>query len=180
MPFIIGTVILVALLVLVWYISTLNSLRTMVVKIDEAESGIDVALTKRCDVIGKMLDSCRGYMQHESETLREVIKMRQGMTVSEKAELVNKLGEVQDKISFTAEAYPELRSSETFVMLQKSILDVEEHLQASRRVYNSAVSAYNQKIVVFPASIVANGAKMTAKDFFEAESKAREDVKIQF
>lgn len=180
MPFLIGAIILVALLVLVWYISTLNNLRTLCVKIDEAESGIDVALAKRCDVLNKMLDICKGYMKHEKETLFEVIKMRQGMSVDEKAEFNGRLDEAQKQINITAEAYPELRSSDTFVMLQKSVLDVEEHLQAARRVYNSAVSRYNQQIVMFPASIVANGAHMSSRSFFTASETQREDVKMQF
>ena len=77
-----------------------------------------------------------------------------------------------------AENYPELKSSETFVTLQKSILDVEEHLQAARRLYNSNVSLYNQKIVTFPSSVIAGMKGMTKKDFFEAEETKREDVKI--
>ena len=100
--------------------------------------------------------------------------------MGEKAQANSQMDEVQRQISFTAEAYPELRSSDTFVMLQKSILDVEEHLQAARRAYNAAVSAYNQKILVFPSSIVANAGNFTKRDFFEASAAQREDVKIDF
>lgn len=178
--FIIGGVVLIILLVLVWYISTLNTLRTMTVKIDEAESGIDVALAKRSDVLTKMLDTCKGYMKHESEVLTDVIKLRKGMTLDEKAKVSEDMDAVQRQINITAEAYPELKSSNNFVMLQKSIADVEEHLQAARRAYNGNVSKYNQKIIVFPASIVANAAGMTKRGFFEASEKQREDVKIEF
>ena len=178
---IIGFIIIALLIIaLVWYVSTLNSLKVMTVKIDEAESGIDVALAKRYDVLKKMLDACKGYMKHERETLFDVINLRQGMTMGEKAQANSQMDEVQRQISFTAEAYPELRSSDTFVMLQKSILDVEEHLQAARRAYNAAVSAYNQKILVFPSSIVANAGNFTKRDFFEARAAQREDVKIDF
>ncbi len=180
MPFIIAAAVLLVLLIIVWYISTLNNLRIMQVKIEEAESGIDVALTKRSDVLAKMLDTCKGYMKHESDLFSRVIELRKGMTLSEKARINADMDDLQKQINVTAEAYPELRSSETFVMLQKSIADVEEHLQASRRAYNGNVSRYNQKLVSFPASVVANAAGMKRRDFFEASEKQREDIKIEF
>jgi len=77
-----------------------------------------------------------------------------------------------------AESYPELKSGEVFRQLQAGIADAEEHLQAARRVYNANVAAYNTSIVMFPASLLAGG--RTAKEFFEAESHKREDVKMSF
>ena len=77
-----------------------------------------------------------------------------------------------------AEGYPELKSSEVFVELQKGIRDAEEHLQAARRVYNANVTAYNTAIAMFPASLLAGG--RTAKEFYEAEEYKHEDVKMQF
>ena len=82
------------------------------------------------------------------------------------------------KISALAENYPDLKASENYKELQLAIADVEEHLQAARRLYNSNVSIYNQKIVTFPSSVIANSKGMTRKEFFNAEDKKREDVKI--
>ena len=82
------------------------------------------------------------------------------------------------KINVVAESYPELKSSENYKTLQQSIVDVEEHLQASRRLYNSNVSLYNQLLVSFPTSIVAKNKKMTKKEFFEIDETKKEDVKI--
>ena len=178
--FIIGALILVILLIIVWYISTMNTFKVMRVKVDEAESGSDVALAKRSDGLTKMLDTCKGYMKHEAEVFADVIKLRKGMTLSEKVKLSEDMDALQKQINITAEAYPDLKSGETFIMLQKSIADVEEHLQAARRAYNGNVSKYNQRLVVFPASIVANACGMTKCEFFEASEKQREDVKIEF
>lgn len=82
------------------------------------------------------------------------------------------------KINIVAENYPELKSSENYKTLQQSIADVEEHLQASRRLYNSNVSLFNQMLVTFPTSSIAKSKGLTKKDFFEADETKKEDVKI--
>ncbi len=175
-----GLIVLVALIliVVIWVISVSNSLNRTIVKIDEASSGIDVALTKRYDTLTKMIDVVKGYAKHEKETIFEVIKLRKNMTTEEKIEANNKMNNNLARINALAESYPELKSSENYNTLQKSIADVEEHLQAARRMYNSNVSIFNQKLVSFPTSIIANSKGLTKKDFFEAEEVKKEDVKI--
>lgn len=177
---IIGIIVLILVIVVVWYISTCNRLKRAIIKIDEADSGIDIALTKRYDVLTKMLDVAKGYAKHEKETLGEVIKLRKGMSIAEKQEANNKMTDTLGKINVLAEAYPELKSSENFKALQLSISDVEEHLQAARRLYNANISSYNQDIVTFPTSIVAGMKGFTKKEFFEAEDAKKEDVKMEF
>ena len=174
---VIGLVVVVAIIV-IWIISASNGLNRAIVKIDEASSGIDVALTKRYDTLTKMIDVVKGYAKHEKETLFEVINLRKDMTMEEKSKVNAKMDENFRKIQVVAEAYPELKSSENYNTLQKSIADVEEHLQASRRLYNANVSRFNQMLVTFPTSIIANNKGLTKKDFFEADTTKKEDVKI--
>lgn len=171
-------VVIIVLILVIWYISTLNSLNRMIVKIDESLSGIDVALTKRYDVLTKMIDVVKSYAKHEKETLFEVIKLRDNMSLKEKGKANQSMDENFKKINIIAENYPELKSSENFKTLQQSITDVEEHLQAARRLFNSNVSLYNQKLVSFPDSVVANSKGMIKKDFFEIDEIKRDDVKI--
>lgn len=168
----------IVVILVIWYISTLNSLNRAIVKIDEADSGIDVALTKRYDVLTKMMDVVRSYAKHEKETLFEVINLRKGMSIAEKNEANSKMSQNFERINILAESYPELKSSENYQVLQQSIVDVEEHLQAARRMYNANVSTYNQMIVTFPISIIATSKGMVKKDFFEAEETKKADVKI--
>ena len=87
---------------------------------------------------------------------------------------------VAKQLSVVVEQYPTLKADTQFTAIQNHIADVEEQLQAARRLYNANVSRYNQAIIVFPASIVANAAHLTKRDFFEAEETKREDVKIEF
>ena len=176
---VIAIIIVVIVLIIVGYlISISNGLNRSLVKIDEANSGIDVALTKRYDVLTKMIDVVKGYTKYEQETIFKTIELRKGMTMKEKNDANATMEENFTKIAVLAENYPDLKASENYKELQLSIADVEEHLQAARRLYNSNVSIYNQKIVTFPSSIIANSKGMTRKDFFNAEDKKREDVKI--
>ena len=177
MPLLIVIVVIV-LIFAIWYISVSNKLNRSVVKIDESLSGIDVALTKRYDVLTKMIEVVKGYAKHEKETLFEIIKLREGMSIKEKNEVSQSMDEALKKINLVVENYPELRSSENYKTLQQSIADVEEHLQAARRLYNSNVSLYNQLLVSFPTSVIANSKGLTKKDFFEADDTKKEDVKI--
>ena len=177
---VIGIIAVVVVIAVMWYIGTMNGLRAAELKVDEADSGIDVALTKRYDVLTKQLAVVKEYASHESKTLYETIKLRQGMSMAEKKEAVSKMNEVASQIQITAEAYPELKSNENFKMLQNSITDVEEHLQAARRLYNANVTSFNTKIVMFPASIVANNLGLTKRDLFEAEDYKRNDVEMKF
>lgn len=169
----------IAIIFVVWYISTSNKLNRLVVKIDESLSGIDVALTKRYDVLTKMIEVVKSYAKHEKETLFEVIKLRDNMSLKEKSKANQAMDENIKKINIIAENYPELKSSENYKTLQQSIADVEEHLQAARRLYNSNVSLYNQELVSFPASAVAKNKGIVKKDFFEADEIKKDDVKIE-
>ncbi|MBQ7136546.1 MAG: LemA family protein [Bacilli bacterium] len=172
-------VVVIIALIVIWYICTLNKLNRTLVKIEEADSGIDVALTKRYDVLVKMMDTVKAYAKHEKETLFEVINLRKGMTLDEKNAANAKMSANLEKINLVVENYPELKSSDNYKMLQQSVIEVEEHLQAARRMYNSNVSIFNQMIVSFPTSIIANSKKMVKKTFFEAEETKKKDVKIQ-
>ncbi len=176
--YIVIAVVVVIVIIVIWYISISNKLNRSVVKIDEALSGIDVALTKRYDVLTKMMDVVKAYAKHEKETLFEVIKLRDNMSIKEINEANHAMDENFRRISVVAENYPELKSSENYKTLQQSIVDVEEHLQAARRLYNSNVSLYNQLLVSFPTSSIAKNKGMTKKDFFEADETKKEDVKI--
>ena len=177
-------VVLVVVCVISWWIKTKNRFVTYQVKIEEAKSGIDVALEKRFDLLTKMFDITKGYAKHEKETLADVIGLRNGIprdgSMKEKAEISNKLTQAANDINVIFERYPELKANTLFLELQNSSRDAEEHLQASRRSYNSNVSIYNQALVVFPSSIIANHYRFEKAEFFETTSEKRQDVKMNF
>lgn len=173
----------VLLMITFWIIGEINSFRRMLVKIDESESSIDVALTKRFDLLTKMFQAAKGYMKHEAETLEKVVKMRQpahAASIEDKQAFANELTRGLQAINVVVEQYPDLKASQNVSKLQDATLEVEENLQASRRVYNSNVSYYNQKVVVFPSNMIAKWKNFEKRAFFEAEALKREDVKFDF
>ena len=182
---VVAVVLILVIAVVAWYISTMNWFRRTKVKVDEANSGIDVALTKRYDILTKALASVKGYAKHESETLSKVIGMRTGnikdLSLDEKSKLNAELNEVQRGINVVVEQYPQLKADTQFSLLQNQTADCEEQLQAARRVYNSNVSTFNQRRVTFPSSIVAKRIGFREDlEFFKADEEKREDVKFEF
>jgi LemA protein len=173
--------LIIAVSVVGWIINTSNRFKIMKVKIGEADAGIDVALQKRYDTLTKLMQTVKAYAKHEIDTLTKMVELRQGLsgaTISEKADYAHKLDDAAAQIQVVAESYPELRSSDNYRQFQDAILDSEDHLQAARRLYNNNVSAFNQAIVVFPASIIANASHFAPMAFFEIEEAKRQDVTI--
>lgn len=125
-------------------------------KIRESDSDIGVALTKRYDTLTKMLDATKGYAKHEAELLAEIVKLCKGMSMGERGEAKRRMDELAGRINVLAEAYPDLKASENFRQLQFSIVEVEEHLQAARRIYNMNVSQFNRLLVSWPSSMVGS------------------------
>ena len=178
---IIGAVLLVLIIIVSWLIATRNKFVKMEQDVENSLSRIDVYLTKRYDVLTKMVAATKSYTKHEKETLAQVIQMRNPgakASLEEKAEFDAQMNSVARQLTFVAEQYPNLKADTVFDNLQKSISEIEENLQAARSNYNANVATYNKAILVFPASIVA-GNRFTKKEYFEAEQTKQEDVKIE-
>ena len=170
--------LIILALIAFWCIRTVNGFKKKEIRVQEGLSGVEVALTKRFDMLTKMLDTAKGYMAHESELFTRVIELRRGMSVAEMNDAQQQMDALSGRFFAVAENYPALRSSEVFAELQRGIRDAEEHLQAARRLYNSNVTAYNTAIAMFPAKILAGSHQ--PKEFFAADAGKREDVKMTF
>jgi len=173
----------VFLLTLIWGVATSNTIKQSRIKVEESASGIDVALTQRFDMLNSLLDATKGFIKHERETLEKIVKLRQpasNASIEEKQKFSNEVEKGLQAINLVVEQYPQLRSSETVSNLQKATVNVEENLQAARRIYNSNVSYFNRYIAAFPNSIIAGMIKANNLPFFEATAIKRENVKIEF
>lgn len=171
-------ILVVVLLIVIWCISTVNGFKKKEIRVQEGLSGVEVALTKRYDMLTKMLDTAKGYMAHENDLFTKVIELRRGMSVEEMNTAAQQMDSLSGKFFAVAEGYPDLRSSDVFVELQRGIRDAEEHLQAARRLYNVSVTAYNTAIAMFPAKLLAGSRQ--PKEFFAVDAEKREDVKMTF
>lgn len=177
---IIVIVVILILMPIIWWISTSNRFKRMSIKIGEALSGIEVALTKRYDMLTKLLDVAKGYAKHETDLFTQVIELRRGMSVGEINEKNAQLDALNTRIFAVAENYPDLRSAEVFRELTIGIRDAEEHLQAARRLYNSNVTAFNTAVDIFPSSVVAKSQQLGKYEFFAAEAAKHADVQMKF
>lgn len=180
-------IIVIALIVVLGLIFVLirNSIIGSRNRVDEAWSGIDVQLKRRHDLVPNLVETVKGYATHERGTFEAVTKARaaamqaNGPAESSAAEgaLSNALGGLR----VVAEQYPELRATENFQQLQRNLSELEDEIQASRRIYNSNVQSYNTKIQVFPNSVVAGSGGFTAREFFEITDAAeREPTQVSF
>jgi LemA protein len=175
---------IVVLVVLIWILSR-NSMIGARNRVDEAWSGIDVQLKRRHDLVPNLVETVKGYAQHEQAVFEKATKARadamaaHGPAQSSQAE--GQLTAALTDLRAVAENYPTLRATENFQQLSRQLTEVEDEIQASRRIYNSNVQAYNTKIQVFPNSVIANMGGFQAKEFFEITDAAdREPVQVSF
>ena len=172
----VGLVVVVAVI----YILMRNSIIASRNRVDEAWSGIDVQLKRRHDLIPNLVEAVKGYATHEQKTFENVTKARsQAMNaegVQQTAQAESMLSQALGGLRVVAEQYPDLRATENFQQLQRQLSELEDEIQASRRIYNSNVQSYNTKIQQFPMSIVANQGGFTDKEFFEITDAADREV----
>lgn len=169
-------VVVIALIAVFWYISTRNGIIAQRNRVDESWSGIDVQLKRRHDLVPNLVETVKGYATHEQQVFEEVTKARAEAMKAESVEATasaeSGLNRSLADLRAVAEQYPDLRATENFQQLSRNLSELEDEIQASRRIYNSNVQAYNTKIQQFPASFVAGQGGFTDKEFFEIEDPA--------
>jgi LemA protein len=182
-----AVIVIVAVLALVALVFVLvrNSMIGSRNRVDEAWSGIDVQLKRRHELVPNLVESVKGYAQHERETFEKVTEARaramsaEGPAQAGRAEGL--LSQALGGLRAVAEQYPDLRATENFQQLSGNLSELEDEIQASRRIYNSNVQDYNTMMQVFPNSIVARLGGFSERAFFEiADAAEREPSRISF
>lgn len=178
-------IIVLVVLILLYFASTYNSLVRQKNSVEEAFATMDVYLKKRWDLIPNLVASVKGYAKHEAETLERVITARnvryQDMSVDEKAEADRALTRGLAGINALAEQYPELKANENFINLNNQLAATEADIANARKYYNAVVKSFNNKVQMFPSSIVAAMFKFSKMNMFAVEDEAqRENVKVEF
>lgn len=180
------TILIIALLVLVGLYFMYASLIKSRNKVQEAFSGIDVQLKKRHDIIPNILTLAKKYMEYEETLLEEITEIRtqalatatnSGEHIKQKLNLENQLQSKMDKLVLNAEAYPDLKASETFSKAMAAYIDIEGHIAAARRFYNAAVNELKNKVEIFPSSVIASALGIKHDmPFFEATQIEKKEV----
>lgn len=180
-------IVLVVLIVLVLlYIgSTYNSLVKKRNSVEEAFSTMDVYLKKRWDLIPNIVATVKGYAKHEAQTLEKVIAARntryEDLSSDEKINVNQELSRGLASINVLAEQYPDLKANENFLNLQNQLNRTEDDIANARKFYNAVVKDYQNKIEMFPSSIVAGMFNFKAKQMYVVDDTVqRENVKVEF
>jgi len=175
-------VVAVAVLFIVGIYNGLVRLRQQVMN---AWSQIDVQLKRRYDLIPNLVNTVKGYLAHERETLEAVVKARQvaidAKGVAEQARAENMLTQTLRSLFAVAEAYPDLKANQNMLALQEELTSTENKISFARQFYNDAVMQYNTRIETVPANVVAGVFNFERAEFFEIEDPAhRETPKVEF
>lgn len=183
---VIGLIILAIVVILVIYvIAKYNGLVTLRQRVRNGFSQIDVQLQRRFDLIPNLIETVKGYMEHESGVLEKISELRSSwanaQTVADKANLDNQLSETLKTIMAVAENYPDLKANQNFMALQQELTNTEDKISYSRQFYNDIVTKYNTELEVFPSNIIASMFKFKPETLFEVDNEeARKNVKVDF
>lgn len=161
---------------LLWIAFAFNRLVRHRNLVREAWSGIDVQLQRRHDLVPALVEATRGHARFERDTLESVIRLRALGATRAQQDGENALSDQLRGLLAVAEAYPELRASQSFLELQARLVEVENHLQMARRYYNGTVRDLNIAVESFPANLVARACGFTTQEFFQVESATERAV----
>lgn len=175
----------ILLLVIAFVIGAYNALIRFRNQVDNAWSQIDVQLKRRHDLIPNLVETAKGYMQHERQTLENITEARSramgANNVGEASKAEGALGGALSKFMLVVENYPDLKANQNFLAIQEELTSTENKISFSRQSYNDQVLFFNNKIQVFPSNIIAGMFHFAKRDFFELESAAEKEVpKVSF
>jgi LemA protein len=184
-PSVMASVFVLALIGLVLIVfSRFNTLVRSQKRVQEAWAGIDVQLRQRASLIPNLVEAVRGYADHEREVFEEVARARGALqragTAGQSGAANTLLTQALGHVFAVAEAYPQLRGSETFMGLRGDLRDIEEKIAFARQFYNRNVLDYNTRLETYPDALIGRNFGFTPAEFFAADDDARGEVKISF
>jgi LemA protein len=173
-----GLALLVLLAIAIFVALTYNTLARLRLLASNAWADIDVQLKRRHDLIPALVAAVKGHAGYEKGTLESVVQARNraasagGPAAAGAAE--GELTRSVRQIFALAEAYPDLKAAESFLSLQRSLTEIEDHIQNARRYYNAVVRDFNTKIAQFPANLIAGALGFQPREFFGLSDSAEQ------
>ncbi|MFT5233705.1 MAG: LemA protein [Candidatus Krumholzibacteriia bacterium] len=171
----------------IWVIGIYNSLVGLRNQVKEAWAQVDVQLKRRFDLIPNLMETVKGYMSHERETLEAVTQARAAVGGAGGGDLEGRmaaeagLGAALGRLLMVTEAYPDLKASTNFLALQEELSSTENKISFARQFYNEVVMRMNNKVQMFPGNIIAGMFNFALEKFFELEdAEQREAPKVDF
>jgi LemA protein len=179
---IIGVVVLVVLVIVA--LAVYNGLVKARLKVREAWGAIQVQLQRRASLIPNLVETVKGYAEHERGTLESVTQARAALqsagTPHQAAEANNMLTGALRTLFAVAEAYPDLKANQNFLSLQDDLQDTEDKISYARTYYNASVREYNEKVQTLPNALFAGMLGFHPEEFFEASAEGQQEVRVTF
>lgn len=184
-----GSIILIAIIAIIVLflamgISSYNKVVGLHETVDKEYSNVSVQLERRADLIPNLVNTVKGYTDHENEVLDKITDARKALlsanTIEEKAKANDQLTTALNSLNVVVENYPDLKSSQNYINLQDELAGTENRIATARRDYNEAVSTYNTAIKKFPTVIIANMSGYKAEAYFEAPEAKTEVPVVDF
>ncbi len=177
--------LVVAVAFVLWLVGIFNRLVKLRNRVKNAWSQIDVQLKRRHDLIPNLIETCKGYMTHERETLESITKARnlaaQSSGVADQANAENQLSQALSNFYVVVENNPDLKANTNFLQIQEELTSTENKIGFSRQFYNDETMKFNTKIEMFPSNIIAGMFNFKQAEFFEIEDAAERAVpKVSF
>ncbi len=172
-----------AILALIYAVMTYNRLVQLRNRVENSWSQIDVQLKRRYDLIPNLIETVKGYVKHEKETLENITKYRAQLvtgSVEEKAQANNMISQALKSLFAVSENYPKLQANENFKMLQEELAGTENKISYVRTAYNDSVLSYDNAIEMFPSNVFANLFGFKPKEYFQTDETERKNVKVKF
>ncbi len=166
-------------LLFVYKVTKGNWYNSQQIKANEAASNIDVQLAKRRDTLVKLLDATKGYMKYEKELLTDVTRLRNiNVSPQNRNEVSGQMNSAFSRLMMSVENYPDLKANESVQELMNSAEYIEKEIAATRRLYNSTVTVFNQTMFQWPANVVASSMHLATLPMFQASAIQKTDVKL--
>lgn len=177
---VVAVIAVIALMVINGY----NSLVSKEESVDTAYSNVSVMLERRADLIPNLVNTVKGYMEHETEVIENITTARENLlgakNIDEQMEANDQLTASLDALMVVVENYPDLKASENFIQLSDELAGTENRISTARKDYNDEVKSYNTAIKKFPTNILASMFGFEQKEYFEAKESATEVPEVEF
>jgi len=174
----------VAVVFILWTVGIYNSLIKLRNRVKNAWSQISVQLKRRHDLIPNLVETAKGYMKHERETLENVVKARNmamgAQGAGEAAQAENMLSQSLKSLFAVVENYPDLKANQNMMQIQEELTSTENRISFARQHYNDSVMTFNNGIQMFPRNIIAGMFNFKEEEFFEVPEEEKEVPKVQF
>lgn len=177
---IILVVVAVIALVVIWAISTNNSLVKLEVSIEQKQAEIDNQLKRRADLIPNLVNTVKGLTKQELDIVNSITASREKMNSGSTQDKLDANTELSRNITLLVENYPEIKSDATFTSLMDELSGTENRIAVARKNYNDEVAVYNKKIAVFPSSIIANMFGHEKVEYLEVSDEDKENPEVNF